>query len=179
MFIIGHLDDERRSPRLKGYDYTQEDAYFVTICTRNRLPLFGKLVHDQVHLNELGELAAACWEQIPQHHAHVELDAAIIMPNHVHGILVFVDRPNSGHDGDMSPQESFGKPVPGSLSSVIRSYKAAVTCGIMNAFPDAEIPIWQGRFHDHIIRTPKSLDIIRAYVLNNPARWTEDTFYSG
>jgi REP element-mobilizing transposase RayT len=181
---------QRRSPRLQGYDYTQEGAYFVTICTRNRLPLFGEVIDDQVHLNEWGEFAAECWAQIPQHFAHVELDAAVVMPNHVHGILVFVDRPqsiqeahdggpgeNNGHDSVVSLPGTFGKPVSGSLSSIIRSYKAAVTYGIMKAFPDVETPLWQGRFHDHIIRSQKSLDIIRAYVVNNPARWTEDKFY--
>jgi REP element-mobilizing transposase RayT len=176
---------------LQGYDYTQEGAYFVTMCTRNRLPLFGEVIDDQVQLNEIGEFAAACWEQIPQHYAHVELDAAVVMPNHVHGILIFVDRPepmqietgkqetNSGHDDVVSLHEAFGKPVRGSLSSVVRSYKAAVTYGIMKAFPDAETRIWQSRFHDHIIRSPESLDIIRGYVLNNPALWTEDTFFTG
>jgi REP element-mobilizing transposase RayT len=171
-----HPLPQRRSPRLKGYDYRQEGAYFVTICTRIRVHLFGEIADDQMQLNQLGVIAASYWEEIPTHFPHVELDAAVVMPNHVHGIIVIMDRPHPLHEA-ISIEVS-GSSKQGSLSTVVGSYKAGVTRQIRRLFPDAETPIWQGRFHDHIIRSQESLDIIRAYVLNNPARWTEDTFYS-
>lgn len=163
----------RRSPRLRGYDYTQEGAYFVTICTHNRIHLFGEIANNQMQLNQLGMIAATCWDEIPKHFPQVELDAAVIMPNHVHGIIVIVDRPHPLHD-DANNKVS-GRI---SLSTVVAAFKAGVTRQIRRQFPDIDTPIWQGRFHDHIIRSPKSLDTIRAYVLNNPAQWNEDTFYS-
>jgi hypothetical protein len=167
---------QRRSPRLKGFVYTREGAYFVTICTRNRVHLFGEIADDHIQLNELGMIATACWEEIPTHFPQVELDAAVVMPNHVHGIIVIADTPRPLYEG--TNVEAFGSPIQGSLSTVVGTYKAGVTGQIGRLFPDVETPIWQGRFHDHIIRSQKSLDKIRAYVLSNPARWTEDTFYS-
>jgi putative transposase len=180
-----NLLPQRRSPRLKGYDYTQEGAYFVTICTRHRVHLFGEVVDGEMILNEVGAIAAACWEEISAHFPNVEIDAAVVMPNHVHGIVVIVEKeeekkPN-GHDASCpySDGETFGQPRRGSLSNIIRLYKAAVTRKIGRSFPEVEMPIWQGRFHDHIIRNQRSLDVIREYVVNNPARWVEDTFYGG
>ncbi|GIW45213.1 MAG: hypothetical protein KatS3mg077_2495 [Candidatus Binatia bacterium] len=78
----------RRSIRLKGYDYTQPGAYFVTLCTLNRQCLFGEVVDGQMRLNEAGHVAQRCWADIPNHFPHVQLDAFIVMPNHVHGVLV-------------------------------------------------------------------------------------------
>jgi REP element-mobilizing transposase RayT len=180
---------QRRSPRLNGYNYSQNGAYFVTICTHNRTCIFGEIIDGQMQLNELGAIAVSCWEAIPQHYPQVELDAAVVMPNHVHGIIVIVDKPEengheesgheeNGHDNVVSLLEDFGKPVRGSLSSIIRSYKAAVTYTIMKTYPYADMPIWQGRFYDHIIRNERALNTIREYVVCNPAKWAEDSLYS-
>ena len=86
---------ERRSIRLKGYDYAEPGAYFVTVCTRDRACLFGHVVNGEMHLNEAGEIAQRCWEDIPTHFPSVELDAFVIMPNHVHGIVVITDTPQT------------------------------------------------------------------------------------
>ena len=87
----------RRSIRLKGYDYTQPGAYFVTTCTHNREPLFGRVVDGEMVLNALGEIVWACWREIPIHFPHVELDAFVVMPNHVHGIIWIVDDVGATH----------------------------------------------------------------------------------
>jgi len=86
----------RRSIRLKGYDYTQPGAYFVTIVTHDRACLFGDIVDGQMRLNEGGRVAQRCWLDIPSHFAHVASDAFVVMPNHVHGILWIVESPNVG-----------------------------------------------------------------------------------
>ncbi len=83
----------RRSIRLRGYDYAQPGAYFVTICTYRRQPLFGEVVDGEMRLNAAGRVARRCWLEIPQHFPHVQLDEFVIMPNHVHGILVIVEHP--------------------------------------------------------------------------------------
>ena len=81
----------RRSIRLKGYDYTQPGAYYVTLCTKARQCLFGDVIKGEMRLNSLGHIAFTCWQAIPEHFPHVELDAFVVMPNHLHGILVISD----------------------------------------------------------------------------------------
>lgn len=107
----------RRSIRLKGYDYTQPGAYFITICTHHRVHLFGAVVDGEMQLNALGEVAYQCWLAIPDHFPHAALDEFVIMPNHVHGILWIVERPptivavGANHD---SPTDRRGeKPLAG------------------------------------------------------------------
>jgi len=91
---------QRRSPRLQGFHYTQEGAYFVTVCTFERYELFGKIVDETMELNSLGEISHGRWLEIPQHFPNVELDLFVVMPNHVHGIVLIVDR-LSGEDESM------------------------------------------------------------------------------
>jgi len=216
---------QRRSPGLRDYDYAQSGAYFITICTHQRLHLFGEITLDAgMNLNEIGQLAHDYWCAIPEHFPMVELDAFIVMPNHIHGILVLgggsadtavpcpynqAERDTSqqargdasqhntieqrgriepsdkiaskGNPKDVSrPNENqaatFGKPVKGSLSIIIGAYKSIVTRTVRQAI-DPHLTIWQGRFHDHIIRSEVSLNRIRHYTLNNPALWHEDRFY--
>ncbi|MEO1522737.1 MAG: hypothetical protein AAFU78_18425, partial [Cyanobacteria bacterium J06633_2] len=82
----------RRSIRLKGYDYSSPGAYFITICTYQRQCLFGEIIDRKMHLNTFGHIAAACWNEIPNHFRQTILDSYVIMPNHVHGILVITDK---------------------------------------------------------------------------------------
>ena len=93
----------RRNPRLAGYDYTQSGVYFVTICTHLRQHLFGAVVSDEVILSETGKIALSDWEAIPSHYTLAELDCFVVMPNHIHGILVLHEDIN---------QSGVGKPTP-------------------------------------------------------------------
>ena len=180
----------RRSPRLIGYNYAQSGAYFVTICTHQRLERFGAVSDGVMQLNALGQIAEYCWSQIPSHFSHVELDLSVVMPNHVHGI-VLISNPADGlrrdtiyrvptpatAPADPTPQETFSRPVVGSFAAIIRSYKATVTREMNRRLPNEAFPLWQGRYHDHIIRNEADLNRIQEYVINNPARWHEDVFY--
>jgi putative transposase len=85
----------RRSPRLKGYDYSQEGAYFITVCTHRRESLFGEVVGEQMQLSAFGQITTAEIERIPLNYRRVDLDAFVVMPNHIHLILVFFDTPLS------------------------------------------------------------------------------------
>jgi hypothetical protein len=112
-------EHHRRSIRIKGYDYSQPGAYFVTICTRDRECLLGSVLR----LNEFGEIAQRCWEEIPGHFPSVELDAFVVMPNHIHAILVVLGR---GTACRAPTTEQFGRPIAGSIPTIVRAYKSAV-----------------------------------------------------
>ncbi|MEZ4668028.1 MAG: transposase [Anaerolineae bacterium] len=181
----------RKSPRLKGYDYTQEGAYFVTICTHQRQFLFGEVVNGEMRLNELGLITEECWELIPDHFPHMELDAFVVMPNHVHGILLIAAPPvlkpqqpssfvgtrhasSAATPRDNQPRGT----MHGSLYTAMGSYKSAVTRRVRQHMQTDDTSIWQISFHDHIIRSEQSLNKIRHYVLNNPALWQNDQFFA-
>jgi putative transposase len=170
---------QRKSPRLQGYDYTQAGAYFVTICTHDRQLLFGH-INDlgEMHRNVAGDIATQYWLSIPHHFPLVELDVFVVMPNPVHGILVFGGHGSAVSLPPHSTIESFAKPVAGSLSTVMRSYKSIVTRKI-RAATNTRMTIWQGRFYDHVICNDADLNRVREYTINNPARWREDRFYTG
>lgn len=185
----------RKSPRLQGYDYRQEGAYFVTICTHQRGWLFGEVVEGVMNLNSSGHIAEQCWQAIPDHFPQVEIDAFVVMPNHVHGIIVIAGQPTrrdgrtrreerTRHDGrtrHASSLQSTERPrgaQAGSLGAIAASYKSAVTRQIRELLGSDDLPVWQERYHDHIIRNEQSLNQIRQYVIHNPELWQQDTFFT-
>lgn len=171
----------RRSIRLKDYDYTQNGVYFVTICTHERLHLFGDVVDGAMVANARDEIVQSCWEEIPAHYAMVELDAFVVMPNHVHGLIVI-----TRDDVDHIVGATHGSPLPThptrpngpkrhSLGAIIGQFKSAVTRRI-NRLPNAPgHPIWQRNYYEHILRNEESLNQMRAYVASNPVKWAEDS----
>lgn len=175
--------------RLKEWNYAASGWYFITICTYNRTHLFGKMAESGILLNEIGSIAAQCWQEIPQHFSQTTLDQFVVMPNHIHGIVIIDSEPSdqtatgnvetrqaqpSKYNRVASPTlaNQFGPLVPGSLSKIIQAYKAAVTrwCKAKQQ-PNFN---WQPRFYDHIIRNERSLKAIREYIVNNPAQWDLD-----
>jgi len=165
----------RRSMRLRGYDYSQAGAYFVTICTDNRELFFD----DDI----LRQIAEECWLAIPEFNPGVELDEWVVMPNHLHGVLVLQDVgtfDKTSAEGvfsnaptrDKSNRFSVMSPQRGSLGLVIRKFKSAVTgkCRAINRFDFA----WQSNYYDHIVRNERELNAIRQYIANNPAKWNLD-----
>ncbi len=148
----------RNSLRLKGYDYTQPGAYFVTLCTKNRECLFGEVVGDRVQLNEYGCIVAETWQWLDRHYAYVELDAWVVMPNHLHGILVMTDRAV-----DRKP-----------LGRLVGAFKTVSAREINQLRDTPSCPVWQRDFYDRINRNDRSLQRIRQYIVNNPQQWHED-----
>ncbi|MBN2435143.1 MAG: transposase [Spirochaetes bacterium] len=171
----------RRSIRLKGYDYTRPGYYYITICTYNRECIFGKIVNKKMILNQYGQIACDCWSQIPVHFETVKLHAFVIMPNHLHGILEIKTHsaPVGSRHAVTQPgrTEQFGKPVPGSIPTIIRGYKSAVTNRINDVRSRHAVPsqpcksVWQRNYYEHIIRDDKSFWIISRYIKNNPANY--------
>jgi putative transposase len=163
----------RRSMRLKGYDYAQVGAYFVTVCVRNRECLFGEAVNGEMRLNDWGQIATACWREIAYHFPAVELDVFVFMPNHMHGIVVLTNV-GARHAVPLPNTEQFGKPVSGSLPTIIRSFKSATTKRINEMRRTLGAPIWQRNYYEHIVRNEQELACIREYIATNSLHWALD-----
>ena len=177
------------SARLQNWDYGSNAAYFVTICTRHREHYFGEIAVETgrcpvstTQLSEIGLLAKQYWEEIPIHFPFVNLGAFVIMPNHVHGIII-IDKPVETRQclvsTAMKPEITIGKKRfqnqgKNTLSSIIGSYKSVVT---KNARQIHANFAWQSRFHDHIIRSGQSFQNITNYIEKNSLNWQSDKFY--
>jgi REP element-mobilizing transposase RayT len=145
--------------------------------TYERDCLFGEIVNEHMQLNALGCIADECWRAIPEHFTNVKLGAYVVMPNHVHGIIVITDRADadaSARRGTIyrAPTEQFQKPVVGSIPTIIRTYKAAVTRRIGCEFNATGI--WQRNYYEHVIRNHQDWDRIHRDIESNPSRWAED-----
>ncbi|MDQ3004419.1 MAG: transposase [Chloroflexota bacterium] len=173
----------RRSIRLQGYDYSQPGAYYVTIIVWHREFLFGEVVNKEMMLSSFGLVAKQQWEKLPGRFPNIELGTFVIMPNHMHGIIVITDgrgtaRDVNNLDGE-SPRraptrEGFQKPVKGSIPTIVRSYKSAVAYRINLMRRTQGIPIWQRNYWEHIIRNQRDLQNKTDYIEANPMLWDED-----
>ena len=175
---------KRRSIRLNGYNYCSSGIYFVTICTQGRENVFGRIENKKIVLNKFGIVARNEWIKTSHIRTYVELDAFIIMPNHVHGILV-ISHVDDHFDGiylgrgmmhhtptvpihNMMIKRQFGKPIPNSLPTIIGAYKSSVTREINKLRSTSGQMIWQRNYFERIVRTRAELFAIRKYILNNP-----------
>jgi len=171
--------NHRRSIRLKGYDYTQAGAYFITVCTKDRACLFGDVADGVMRLNQMGQIVRQCWLAIPDHFPHVMLDEFVVMPNHVHGILVIMPTHDVGAthasplQNDDTPARPRG-PQRQSVASIVGSFKSAATKRINHHRGTPGAPVWQRNYYEHIIRDDESLNSIRNYIADNPLRWQID-----
>jgi len=153
----------RKSIRLKEYDYSFPGWYYVTVCAHEKNNLFGKIKNGNVDYNTLGKIAQKYFAEIPEHFENSEIDEFIIMPNHVHGIIIINDVVGTR---DRVSLRSFGNIGKDSLSLIINQYKGSVTrFAHKNDFEDFR---WQPEFYEHIIRNELDLHNIRQYILNNP-----------
>lgn len=188
-----HYDSDRhkrRSARWSGYDYTAAGAYFVTISIQGRLPLLGSIAGGTLQSNPAGEMVARQWGLLPQRFPFVALDAHIVMPDHLHGIVVLgglggpgVHAPfatGAGMDPPAAVEDARAKgTLPGSLGRVIQAFKALTTryygVGVLQ---DGWIPyeghLWQRNYHDRVIRNERELMAIREYIRLNPVNWANE-----
>ncbi len=177
----------RRSIRMRGYDYTREGVYFVTVCTQHRECLFGGIVDGQIRLNDAGRMIERWWCELKRKFATVETDRFVIMPNHVHGILVIADFPvgadlrvgpdsEGAHTGAPLPAAGLGRAA---LPTIVQWFKTMTTNEYMRGIKmSGWIPftgrLWQRNYYEHVVRNEKSLNRIREYIVTNPARWDFD-----
>jgi putative transposase len=185
----------RRSLRLKGYDYAQAGAYFVTICTHDRSCLFGDIGDGEMRLNTAGSAVQVVWNELPRRFARLELDAFVVMPNHVHGIAAFVGAglalpgekgaaSSTPTQGDVVDGVTGGAPALGhagngaasgapTLGDVIRAFKS-LSAIRANRLLMRSGPLWQRNYYEHVIRDNDELNRIREYIANNPMQWELD-----
>ena len=163
----------RRKPlRLKNFDYSQNGAYFVTICTAQRQPLLGKIIPPttnavgagprpaRAELSPYGELVAYTWNDLPNHNSGLVLGPSVIMPDHIHGILILEGRAGLG-------------PAPTALPELIRQFKGFSSRRVNQLRGTPAAPLWQRGYYEHILRNPQDFDQAAAYILGNPARRAE------
>jgi putative transposase len=192
----------RRSIRLKGYDYTQPGAYFVTICTYQRAEIFGSVINGEMKLSALGEIVQAEWRRSAEIRKEIQIfdDEFVVMPNHLHGINWIVDvgadavRPETEKAHAMRPYVTDVRPhnertlsaptqnrdahraslrrTPRSLGSFIAGFKASVTSRARRELN--MVGIWQRNYYEHIIRNDRELHNISWYIVNNPINWQLD-----
>jgi REP element-mobilizing transposase RayT len=183
------------SARAQWWNYSANGCYFITICTAHREHLFGEIENGEMHLSDIGKIAHDYWYLIPEHFQFVNLDAFVVMPNHVHGIVVInkqnddrtivVETPKLGvSTGDRcEPLQNNDKSKrggknekwnPGTLGVIINQYKRICSIHARKIHVDFA---WQTRFHDHIIRDNNEYQRIADYIDSNPDRWQDDIFY--
>jgi REP element-mobilizing transposase RayT len=179
----------RRSIRLRGYDYSQSGAYFITICTQDRGCLFGEVVDGEMRLNQFGELVEMTWHNLPHHVDGIVLDAFVVMPNHVHGIIMIVEPSvGTGSAGTGFVGAGFvragSEPAPTTdepphkkrhgLPEIVRQFKTFSARHINSLRHASGGPVWQRNYYEHVIRNEKSVNSIREYIINNPLQWELD-----
>lgn len=164
---------QRKSTRLKRYDYSAAGWYYVTICTYKHEELLGHVKKGRMVLNDCGKIAEKAWQQIPSHHPGVTLDQYVVMPNHIHGIIIIGVPVGARHASPVANKNSNPLPATKSnLTAIVGSFKAAVSKEINKVGAGAFG--WQRSFYDHHIRADKSLRNIREYIANNSAAWVAD-----
>jgi len=162
----------RNTLRLPNFDYSASRAYFVTICTQNRRCLFGDIVktgpygRPEMVLNDVGRMVAESWLWLGQRYDHVDLDAWVIMPNHLHGIIVL----HNGRGGSRTAPTEKRKP----LGRLIGAFKTVSTQRINEIRNTPGGKLWQRNYYEHIIRHDESLNRIRQYIMTNPGKWDQD-----
>jgi REP element-mobilizing transposase RayT len=170
----------RRSIRLKGYDYSGAGAYFVTLCTRNCESLFGEIVKGEMVPSELGQIVLRYCEKLAVRYSHAELDAFVLMPNHVHGIIVMADV-RQIHDA-RAVGAIHELPLPNRrlhrrrmlIPRIVGWFKMNTARRINEQRHTPGLPVWQRNYFEHIIRNEDGLNLIREYIFNNPLRWHLD-----
>ncbi|QPK65669.1 transposase [Methylomonas sp. LL1] len=176
----------RRSIRLKGYDYSQSGLYFITICTQNRLCLFGEITDGKIILNDAGKMVHEQWTILRNRFHSIELHEYIVMPNHFHGIVeLIVEAPLVGapveHPQMRQPQgiAPTGNPT---IGDIVGAFKSLTTNDYITGvkqyhWPSFNQKLWQRNYYEHIIRSEQSFLEISEYIQNNPMKWLEDTYY--
>ncbi|MEE9508728.1 MAG: transposase [Anaerolineales bacterium] len=175
------INHQRKTLRLAGWDYKSSGWYFVTIGTKSKENFFGEVVGGKVEYSPIGTIASDYWGNIPKHVPTIELDDFVVMSNHLHGIIIIPPKFVATLNVKKAPldfpagQKTSIIPKPKSLSSIIRSYKSAVTrWARSNGY---QYFAWQPRFYDHIIRDDEDLRRIRKYIQENPLKWELDEYF--
>jgi putative transposase len=195
IWFMKHLYQNKfriETSRLSGHDYTSKSMYFITICCKHKISYFGEIFAGKIYLSPIGNIIDQYWQEIPIHFPMVKLDCFVIMPDHMHGIIIInnnnilsndnpnlvqhVETPNLGVSTENKNTENKNTEnkntenknpnwKPNCLGSIINQFKRKCTIEIKNHGYEFH---WQSRFHDHVIRSYAELDRIRQYIIDNP-----------
>jgi putative transposase len=174
----------RQTVRLKAYDYSQASAYFITVCTHERECLFGGVADGEIRLNGFGEIVREEWLRSAEIRQEIEIDAFVVMPNHLHGIIVINNdvgatrwvAQNNGQNGNERATHRVAPTGPdsGSIGAIIGQFKSIVTKRINALRDNPGCPVWQRNYYERVIRNERELAGIREYIANNPLQWSLD-----
>ena len=160
----------RHSIRLRGYDYSQPGAYFVTVCSYGRERLFGNIMDGEMILNEFGHVLMESWQWLADQYPFVLLDQSVVMPNHVHGIVILTSFKDIRRGGSRTaPTKPLGRLV-GAFKTI-----TAKKINRMRHTPGAHV--WQRNYYEHVIRNEGELNSFRQYIFDNPGRWETDEYH--
>ena len=180
---VPHQDNSqrhnRRSIRLRGYDYSQAGAYFVTVCAHDRMCLFGEIMDGKMHLNDAGRMVEKWWLALNRKFSTMETDEYIVMPNHFHGIVVIVGADLCVCPVPVGAHAGVGAHTGAPLPAIIQWFKTMTTNEYIRGVKTSGwLPftgkLWQRNYYEHIIRNEESLNHIREYIANNPMQWELD-----
>ncbi len=157
----------RRSIRLKAYDYSQPGAYSVTVVTQNRIPLFGEIVDGEMVLNNTGQSIGDAWEWLGTRYPHVHLDEYVVMPNHLHGIIVISDEGKGGSRTAPTAHKPLGR--------LVAAFKTVTTKQFNLAHGTPGQLLWQRNYYEHVIRNDDEMERVREYISMNPMQWETDS----
>jgi putative transposase len=177
--MSGFKNYHRRSIRMRGYDYSLEGAYFITICTYQRLNLFGEVMNGAMQLNPYGIIVGEQWVRLEKRFPQSIFEHYMIMPNHIHGIIHIVKGAGEEFEQVISripPQRPYSDKavIPPALGVIVRAYKASVSYRINAVRGVTKPPVWQRNYYDHIVRNKQELNQIWNYIDINPQSWFED-----
>jgi putative transposase len=165
----------RRSPvRLKEYDYSRPGAYFLTVCVNRHRCLFGEVSEDEVRLSDGGRIVWECWGDLPRHYPHVQTDAFVVMPNHVHGIIVLT---RTNVRAGLRPAPTGSDVALHGLPEIVRALKSFSARRINELQRTPGAWIWQRGYYERVVRNEEELNRIRRYIADNPARWSDDKYH--
>ena len=173
---------QRRSIRLKGYDYSQAGAYFVTIVAQGRLCLFGDVVDGEMRANDAGEMVWRVWDGMPGRFPSIEMDEFVVLPNHVHGVIIIRQSLGSlvGGQGDSGVQRDTGATTgAATVGDVVGAFKSLTTVEYGRGVRELDWPpfdrrLWQRNYYERVIRDESEFSRVREYIANNPMEWEFD-----
>ena len=175
----------RRSIRLRGYDYSQRGLYFVTICSQNRLSLLGEIKNHEMVLNDAGRMVENEWNQLKKRFLCVELHDFIVMPNHFHGIVEIMENENVGIPLVGIRNADNGQPqgIAPTIGQIMGAFKSITTNKYIQGVEQYDwkcfqVRLWQRNYYEHIIRNERAYDKIAEYIINNPCNWLKDNYYN-
>jgi len=163
---------DRRSIRLAEYDYASEGLYYVTLCTYDRRHILGKVKEGEMNLSSIGEMVQKGWRELPRYDPRISLDESIVMPNHLHGIIVIDRNGLEFHCGRARGPAPTNDPL--SLPDLMQRFKSWTTRQYLDTNPSLRGLLWQRNYYEHIIRNDTDLSRIREYIRTNPQNWDDD-----